>query len=417
MQSSLASRTSRACAPAPRATRNVVTRATGSQGVRGWVDKAAIGLTAAALTLSLGQVDPAEARLTAGDPVTNPSAILRYALPIDNKQIRQVQKSLEAISEQLRIPGSKSLGPVGKSISNAQRVLEREEAKIIADFAPDKKEEGIASIAGLKKSLEEFQVLVQNQEKQQVTMKQREALDFVGSIEEDMVTGMKFTVPDEYKNLPQLLGRSTLEMKVELSETPEGPRDAFMTIVLDGYNAPVSAGAFEDLVLRGFYDNTEIQRSDGFVIQTGQPADGSEGFKLPNGEIRRVPLEVLVIGDEVPVYNESLEDAGRSNETIALPFNAYGTMAWARNEFEPDSASSQVFWLLKESEITPAGSNLLDGRFAVFGYMTVGQEELAFMKVGDKIDYIKVLSGAENLVNGPGSKAPPVKVAPEVTAE
>jgi hypothetical protein len=34
----------------------------------------------------------------------------------------------------------------------------------------------------------------------------------------------------------------------------------------------------------------------------------------------------------------------------------------ARSEFEADSASSQFFWLLFESDLTPAGKNLLDGR-------------------------------------------------------
>jgi hypothetical protein len=34
---------------------------------------------------------PAHALLTAGDPIKNASAILRYALPIDNKPIRKVQ--------------------------------------------------------------------------------------------------------------------------------------------------------------------------------------------------------------------------------------------------------------------------------------------------------------------------------------
>lgn len=52
-------------------------------------------------------------------------------------------------------------------------------------------------------------------------------------------------------------------------ETPEGRRDELMTIVLDGYNAPVSAGHFLDLVLRGFYDGMEVQRADGFVVQVG----------------------------------------------------------------------------------------------------------------------------------------------------
>ena len=50
-----------------------------------------------------------------------------------------------------------------------------------------------------------------------------------------------------------LQGRATLKMKVSMKETPQGPRDVVMTIVADGYNAPVSAGSFVDLVERGFY--------------------------------------------------------------------------------------------------------------------------------------------------------------------
>jgi cyclophilin family peptidyl-prolyl cis-trans isomerase len=45
------------------------------------------------------------------------------------------------------------------------------------------------------------------------------------------------------------------------------------------------------------------------------------------------------------------------------------------------SASSQVFFLLKESELTPSGANLLDGRYAVFGYAVQGQDALGTMKV------------------------------------
>lgn len=41
--------------------------------------------------------------------------------------------------------------------------------------------------------------------------------------------------------------------------------------VADGYNAPVSAGNFIDLVSRKFYDGLTIQRADGFIVQTGDP--------------------------------------------------------------------------------------------------------------------------------------------------
>jgi cyclophilin family peptidyl-prolyl cis-trans isomerase len=45
------------------------------------------------------------------------------------------------------------------------------------------------------------------------------------------------------------------------------------------------------------------------------------------------------------------------------------------------SASSQIFFLLKESELTPSGANLLDGRYSVFGYAVQGQDNLGLMKV------------------------------------
>jgi hypothetical protein len=43
------------------------------------------------LLCCLQPTPPAHALLTAGDPIKNAQAILRYALPIDNKPIRKVQ--------------------------------------------------------------------------------------------------------------------------------------------------------------------------------------------------------------------------------------------------------------------------------------------------------------------------------------
>ena len=38
---------------------------------------------------------------------------------------------------------------------------------------------------------------------------------------------------------------------------------------------------------------------------------------------------------------------------------------------------------LQESELTPSGANLLDGRYAVFGYVVEGQELLQQLQVRD----------------------------------
>ena len=67
-------------------------------------------------------------------------------------------------------------------------------------------------------------------------------------------------------------GRASIEMKIKLKEVrQDGIAGGMLRIVADGYNAPLTAGNFVDLVKRGFYNGMEIQRSDGFVVQTGDP--------------------------------------------------------------------------------------------------------------------------------------------------
>ena len=61
-----------------------------------------------------------------------------------------------------------------------------------------------------------------------------------------------FEIPTDYAQLPQLKGRATLEMKLRfanpVSRSLEFDR-ATLKIVVDGYNAPISAGNFVDLVI------------------------------------------------------------------------------------------------------------------------------------------------------------------------
>ena len=98
------------------------------------------------------------------------------------------------------------------------------------------------------------------------------------------------------------------------------------------YTAPLTAGNFVDLVQKGFYDGMHVQRSDGFVVQTGDPtAEGKEGAKngyVPAGSssVRKIPLEVYVSGDKQPMYSTTFDDDGRGGYASALPFNAYGEM-------------------------------------------------------------------------------------------
>ncbi|KAL9380837.1 hypothetical protein Peur_026494 [Populus x canadensis] len=337
--------------------------------------------------------------LISGPPIKDPGALLRYALPIDNKAIREVQKPLEDITDSLKVAGVKALDSVERNVRQASRSLEQGKSVIISGLAESKKDHGVELLDKLETGMDELQQIVEGRNRDAVATKQKELLNYVGSVEEDMVEGFPYEVPEEYQSMPVLKGRATVDMKVKVKDNPNIDECVFR-IILDGYNAPVTAGNFLDLVERHFYDGMEIQRADGFVVQTGDPEGPAEGFIDPSTEkTRTIPLEIMVNGEKSPFYGTTLEELGLYKAQTRLPFNAFGTMAMARDEFESNSASSQVFWLLKESELTPSNANILDGRYTVFGYITENEDSLADLKVGDVIESIQVVSGLNNLVN------------------
>ncbi|CAN0924470.1 Peptidyl-prolyl cis-trans isomerase CYP38, chloroplastic [Linum grandiflorum] len=341
----------------------------------------------------------ANAVLISGPPIKDPGALLRYALPIDNKAIREVQKPLEDITDSLKIAGLKALDSVERNVKQASRALQQGKSLIIAGLAEPKRPGGVEVLDKLEAGLNELQEIVESRKRDAVAPKQKELLDYVGSVEEDMVNGFPYEVPEEYRTMPLLKGRATVDMKVKIKDNPN-LEDCVFRIVLDGYNAPVTAGNFLDLVQRHFYDGMQIQRADGFVVQTGDPEGPAEGFIDPSTEkTRTIPLEIMAEGEKAPFYGATLEELGLYKAQTKLPFNAFGTMAMARDEFEDNSASSQIFWLLKESELTPSNANILDGRYSVFGYITQNEDLLADLKVGDVIESMQVVAGLENLAN------------------
>ncbi len=341
------------------------------------------------VTLSLGlSAAYRQSRLPVGNPITDGRALLRYALPIDNQPVRDLQSSLEDIANQIR--ANRRWSAVSSDISKASSILSRPE-KLLASVPEERQAKAEALIEELKGQLIALSSANEAKDKNQISVERYKALDLVGDLEDLMVQNFPYEVPAEYSNLPQLKGRATIEMT-----TNKGP----ITLVVDGFSAPVTAGNFVDLVERGFYNGMKfIRAEESYVLQAGDPPGPDQGFIDPaTGKYRAIPLEILVKGDPVPTYGITLEDAGRFREQPVLPFSAYGAVAMARPEFQPDGGSSQFFFFLFEPELTPAGLNLLDGRYSVFGYVIEGKEVLEKLRAGDTIESAKVVRGAENLV-------------------
>ncbi|NET56749.1 MAG: peptidylprolyl isomerase [Symploca sp. SIO2E6] len=328
-----------------------------------------------------------DSRLPGGNAITDGKALLRYALPIDNKEIRDIQASMEDISTQLR---RKRWSSISRDVAQASRRLSQPE-KLLAAIPEERQPQAEALISQMKEGIITIRAAIEAKDKENISKEQHHFLEEVGTLESLMVEEFSFEVPEEYSNFPQLQGRATVEMT-----TNKGS----LTLVVDGYSAPVTAGNFVDLVQRGFYDGIEFNRAEEFyVLQAGDPPGPETGFIDPaTGKYRAIPLEILLKGDSEPVYGMTLEEAGLYREEPVLPFSAYGTLAMARPESDPNGASSQFFFFLFEAELTPAGINLMDGRYTVFGYVVKNKELLRKLKVGDVIESAKVVEGAENLV-------------------
>lgn len=339
------------------------------------------------LVATLGWMSPALA-LPPGNAITDGKALLRYSLPIDNKPIRDIQEDIENLSDGLR---ARRLSAVTRNLDNATKLLNRKQADILASVPTDRQPKAEALLAQLQSGLEDTKAAAEAKDKEAIWSQRATLLGTIGKLEELMVDKFPFEVPAEYSNLPQLKGRATVEV-----ETSKGT----MTLVVDGYNAPVTAGNFVDLVKRGFYDGLEFTRAEDFyVAQIGDPPGKDEGFIDPDtGKYRAVPLEIMVKGDDKPTYGITLEEAGRYLDQPVLPFSAFGALGMAHSSEDPNDGSSQFFFFLFEPELTPAGLNLLDGRYAVFGYVTDNKEVLEKIKAGDKIISAKVVDGLDNLV-------------------
>ena len=347
-----------------------------------------IALTTILFSLSSPWIDPAIASLPNGNRLKDPYAILRNSLPIDQKELRELQNKLEDTSDDLR--GSR-WSSISKATSRSQFLISNKKNQILDSIPDENKEKAVSLISNLKEELDELGQIANEKNKVSFLEVRRQSLKTIDDIESLLITNnFPYKIPSEYDNLPRLLGRANVEIK-----TSKGN----MSAIIDGYNAPLTAGAFIDLSLKGFYDGLPINRAEEFfILQTGDPQGEAIGYVDPdNNELRNVPLEIRTSSFEDTLYGETFEEVGLYTETPVLPFATLGTLGWAHSDSDLNDGSSQFFFFLYEAELNPAGRNLIDGRNAAFGYVIEGSEILNKLGVDDKIVSIKVINGSENL--------------------
>ena len=333
-------------------------------------------------------IAPSMAALPTKSAIKDPRVILRNALPIDNEVLRDVQHTLEQMP---RLANLKRWNNLKKDVETIARDLTQNKSQLIAEVNSDLQVSITEHLASLEKSLVPLQEAIAIKDRNNVKALVEKALGYIGLAEADFIKAFPFEVPAQYAGLPQLKGRALVELSTEKGNA---------IITVDGYNAPVNAGQFVDLVQKGFYDGLTFTRADeNYYLQTGDPVGAIDGYIDPKtGKYRTVPIEVRLPDQKIPNYGKTFEEMGLSGTLPVLPFASFGTVAMAHPNDDSNAGSSQFFIYLFESELTPAGLNLLDGNYTVFGYVTEGKETLDKLRLGDKILSARVISGAENLI-------------------
>ena len=198
-----------------------------------------------------------------------------------------------------------------------------------------------------------------------------------------------------FTNLSRLDGEATVELMVKGEP---------ITIEVKGNEAPITAGNFVELVNSGFYDGLSFHRvvrsPRPFVVQGGDPQSkdpdfpperlGTAGYTDPaTGQERNIPLEILPRRSDATLYGRTFDMAGVTARPVLN--HTRGAVAMARSQ-SPNSGSSQFY-------ITLADQGFLDGKYAVFGYVTEGMDVVDNILQGDRIDSAVVTEGLDNLVS------------------
>ncbi len=362
-----------------------------AQGFWHWGSLCRIGLYVAALLCGVVLWGIPALALPQGDAITDPRTLLRRALPIQDSRIWEIDEAITKIEADLKY---NRWSAVRGDVRQVERLLDRYTDPLLAELPPEQAAAASEEIAALRQELQTINQATERKPKgkEEARAAYDRLVDKLGSLESKWVGAFPYEIPQEYADRPQLLGRAEVELNTTAGR---------MVITLDGYSAPITAGNFADLVQRGFYDGLTFDRVEKFfLVQAGDPPGPADGYVDPaTGKVRTIPLEIRAKGELMPRYGQTFEQLGLWDVEPALPFSAEGTVAMARYLEDPNSASSQFFIFMAEPDLTPAGLNLMDGRYAVFGYVTEGTEVLRKIKPGDRILSARIISGKENLKN------------------
>lgn len=348
-------------------------------------------------------------------------------LPVKNPLFRSLEASLTSLS----ILGSMSISPefwqrATRTMEDAIAELDNKRGKLAPVFNPEdstllaisKGERGEQVVENLRRRMVRLVGSTKARNLTQTLTFQKDALLALSEVGELLVAAFPYDVPTEgkYSYLPRLLGRARVTFTFRRRNTILGN----VTIIADGFTAPISAGNFLDLSLRNFYTGLPVKftrkrigsGTDFDVANLPILGSFQEGFYDPlTAKPRRIPLEIIRVeksnGSPNLSYSQGLTELSSNRVRVLEPtsasrpllsFNIPGIVALNHPDQKENGASAE-FFALQENSVFEDKRRLFDGSFAPFGYIIDGYDLYNKLKAGDVIDQTTVDEwGSLNLV-------------------
>lgn len=359
----------------------------------------------ASLLLLLLPAEPTQAALLAPNarlPRTAEAA-LRRAVPVVHGPTGELQRSLEDVASRLRIPQRKPWDTMRASVDAlAARLADPASAAAVVDAAPAaRRPAAAADVAALRLQLAGVAQALAAQDADATSTRVAAALRSVSRLEVAQCAGLPYALPAAYADRPRLVGRATVELRIArpggatfaAAGDGEGQKnEARVTLTLDGFNAPLTAGNYAARVARGDYDGAVLAGSEADEAVFARPP-GDRGAAAPRPLL---PLEVRATTSFEPQYRAPLDVP---TELPALPMSVFGSAAMARGANGNDSDPG-AFFLYRYNRATAGLGGLAfeEGTYAVFGYVTDGAEAVRQLRSGDRIVSARLVSGEDGLV-------------------
>lgn len=284
---------------------------------------------------------------------------------------------------------------------NAAQEVVGDDSKMLAGVLPGDQTTAADILFDLRQDLSRLQLAVDAKNPDRTSLRLAGCLKDVAALELLEAPGLPYQLPKQYAStLPILNGRAVVDIKIETGDgrkafydqnSDQGPRSiTTLTLVVDGYSAPITAGNFVNRALKGEYNNAEVHASPVSIFIGEQQ------------EQQMLPLEMLPAGSFEPVYRSKLYV--REGELPTLPLSIYGSIAMAGNGDEGVGVVSATQWFMYKFDKGQSGLSGLsfdEGEFGVFGYVTEGADVLNRLENGDRIVSCRVVKGADKLILPP----------------